>query len=45
MTEDILDGLPPMRSTSHCMDLIHRETFPNKELYRLTTSENEELNR
>ena len=45
LTKDILDGLPPMRSISHCMDLIPRESFPNKEPYRLTPSENEELNR
>ena len=45
VTKDILDGLPPMRSISHCMDLIPKEIFPNKAPYRLTLSENEKLNR
>lgn len=34
-----------MRSISHCMDLILGESFPSKAPYRLTPSENEELNR
>ena len=45
IASDILDGLPPVRSISHCMDLILGAIFPNKEPYRLTTTENEELNR
>ena len=45
MIEDILDGLPPIRSISHCMDLIPGASFPNKAPYRLTPIENEELNR
>ena len=43
--EDIPDVLLPVRSISHCMDLITRDSFPNKALYRLTPIENEELNR
>ena len=27
--EDIADGLPPMRSISHCMDLILGASLPN----------------
>ena len=45
VAEDIPDGLPPIRSISHCMDLIPRASFPNKSPYRLTPAENEELNR
>ena len=45
ITKDILDGLPPMIIISHCKDLIRRGSFPNKAPYRLTPSENEELNR
>ena len=45
VVEDILHGLPPIRSISHCMDLIPRASLPNKASYRLTPTENEELNR
>ena len=43
--EDISDGLLPVGSISHCMDLIPRASFPNKAPYRLTPTENEELNK
>ena len=43
--EDILDGLPPIRSISYCIDLSFRAIFHNKAPYRLTSTENEELNR
>ena len=43
--EDIPNGLTPVRSISHCMDLIPRASFPNKEPYRLTPTDNEELNK
>ena len=45
VAEDIPDGLPPVRSISHCMDLIPRASLPNKAPYRLTFTKNEELNR
>ena len=45
ISDDIPNGLPPVRSISHCMDLIHEASFPNKAPYRLTPTENEELNR
>ena len=45
ITDDIPNGLPPVRSISHCIDLIPRASLPNKEPYRLTPIENEELNR
>ena len=40
-TKDITNGLPHVRSISHCMDLIPRANFPNKTPYRLTPIENE----
>ena len=45
VAKDIPNGLPPVRSISHCMDLIPGASLPNKTSYRLTPSENEELNR
>ena len=45
VANDIPDGLPPVRSIIHCMDLILGDSFPNKAPYRLTPTENEELNR
>ena len=45
IVDDIHNGLPLVRSISHCMDLIPRASFPNKAPYRLTPIENEELNR
>lgn len=44
VAKDIPDGLPPIRSISHCMDLIPRTSFPNKTPYILTPTKNEELN-
>ena len=45
VAEDIPNGLPPMRSIIHYMDLIRGASFPNKAPYRLTPNENEELNK
>ena len=45
IVEDIPDGLPLVRSISHCMDLIPRTSYRNKAPYRLTPTENEELNK
>ena len=45
IVDDLLDGLPPIRSISHCMDLIPGASLPNRAPYRLTPTENEELNR
>lgn len=41
----ILDGLLLLRNIIHCMDLIPRAIFLNKVPYRLTSTENEELNK
>ena len=45
VVDDILDGLPPIRSINHGMDLIPGASLPNKAPYRLTPIKNEELNR
>jgi len=45
VAKDIHDGLPLIRSISHCMDLIPGASLSNKVPYRLTPIENEELNR
>ena len=39
IADDIPNGLPPIRSMSHCMDLIPRASLPNKAPYRLTPTE------
>ena len=44
ISNDISDGLPPVRSISHSMDLIPGAIFPNKAPYRLILTENEKLN-
>ena len=45
IVDEVLDGLSPARSISHCMDLIPRASLPNKAPYRLKPIENEKLNR
>ena len=45
VASDIPNGLPPVRSISHCMDLIPRASLPKKSPYTLTPIKNEELNR
>ena len=45
VTKEIHNGLPPVISISHCMDLILGASFLNKASYRLTPTKNEELNR
>lgn len=42
---ELLDGLPPIRSIRHCMDLIPDASLPNKAPYRMTPKENEEINK
>lgn len=45
VVDDLPRGLPPLRSSSHKIDLILRSSIPNKETYRMTLTENEEVNR
>lgn len=43
--DNVPDGLPPVRSISHCMDLVPGGSLPKKATHRLTPTKNEELNR
>jgi len=36
IVDDLLDELPPIRKSSHHIDLIPRENLPNKAAYRMT---------
>lgn len=45
ISDKVPDGLPPIRSISHWMDLIPGASLPNKAPHRLTPAENEELYR
>jgi hypothetical protein len=40
---ELPNSFPPIRSINHHIDLIPRESLPNKETYRLTPRENEEV--
>jgi hypothetical protein len=42
---DLSTTLPLIKSISHQKDLITGSSFPNKVSHRLTTTENEEINR
>ena len=44
ISNNVPNGLPRMRSISHCMNLIPRASFPNKAPHRLTPDEKVELN-
>ena len=43
IVDEFLNELPPVRSISHHIDLIPGASLPNKEEYRLTPQENEEI--
>jgi hypothetical protein len=43
IVDELPRSLPPMRSVNHHIDLIPGASFPNKDAYRLTPQENEEV--
>ena len=45
VSDNVPDGLPPMRKISHQMDLVLGASFSNKAVHRMTPTESEELNR
>ena len=45
IVDELPCSLPPMRSVSHHIDLIPRESLLNKATYRLMPQENEEVKR
>jgi hypothetical protein len=44
IVNDMPKGLPPVRSVSHQIDLMPGLSLPNKEPYRMTPTESEEVN-
>ena len=45
ISNNVPQGLPPIRQISHQIDLILGASFPNKAAHRMTPTETEELNR
>ena len=45
VSDNVLDGLPPVQKISHHMYLIPRAIFPNKAAHRMSPSKSEEMNR
>ena len=45
IVDELPNALPPIRSINHHIDLMPGESFPNKESYKLTPQENEEVGR
>ena len=43
IVDDLPNELPPIRKISHHIYLIQGENLPNKEAYRITPIENEEI--
>ena len=45
ISDNVPEGLPPVRKISYQIDLIPRVSFPNKATHRMTPIETKELNR
>ena len=45
VSDNVSDGLPPMRKISHQMDLVLRASLPNKAMHRMTPKKSKEFNR
>jgi hypothetical protein len=45
VVDDLPFSLAPIRIISHHIDIIPSSSLPNKEAYRLTLQENEEVNK
>jgi hypothetical protein len=45
IVDDFLNDLPPIRSIIHHIELILGASLPNKETYKMTPQENEEIKR
>jgi hypothetical protein len=45
VVDELPHSLPPIRSISHQIDIIHGASFPNKAMYILMLQENEEVKR
>ena len=45
IVDELPNALPPIRIISHHIDLIPRESLPNKAAYKLTPQENAEVGR
>ena len=45
ISNNVPEGLPPVRQISHQIDLIPGASFPNKASHRMTPTETKELNR
>ena len=44
ISDNVIEGLPPVRQISHQIDLIPGASFPNKTTHRMTPTKTKELN-
>ena len=45
ISDNVPEGLPPVRKISHQIDLIPRASFPNKATHRMTPTKTKEVNK